>query len=390
MGIFDKSQETTTKPYKPVREPLDALIGRISGLGADPWEVYGGEEIAGFSPAQIQALQEMGAFGGPGGKGAQATEAISGAGETLLGGFQGGLDLLERGADRDPVEATRADLGYAADIADNPFMDDMIQSALRDVTRSFSEGAMPGIAAGAAQRGHLGSSRRGAYEAISERGHMDRAGDIAAGLRGGAYETGLGMAEGAAGRQTAADLSFRGEELDRAGGMLGAGGMGADLTMAGFDMGRMNIEDLMRSGSIEQAQEQAIINSLKGKHYLGQTLPYDQAGAEMNLLMGPGTAFGTTTQESSANPIGAGLGIAAQLGGAYLTGGASLAAGGMFGGAQSPAPAAGGGGATPFSSPGFSSIGMPPPMDYGMSSTPAWMDMFNKPPSMATGRAYGG
>ena len=99
-------------------------------------------------------------------------------------------------------------------------------------------------------------------------------------------------------------------------------------------MGRMNIGDLLQSGNIEQAQEQAIINSLRGKHYLGQELPHMQAGSEMNLLMGPGQAFGTTTQSSSANPIGAMLGIGAQLGGAWLTGGGGNPFAGIFGGAE--------------------------------------------------------
>lgn len=344
MGIFDSSTETTISPYGPTRAPLDALIGRIGGLGADPWEVFGGDEVAGFTPQQIQALQEMGAFGGPGGAGADITGQITGAGEDLLGSFGSGVDLLERGADRGPVQAGRADLGYAADVASNPFMDQMIQSAIRDVTRGFSESTMPGIAADAAQRGHLGSSRRGAYEAISERGAMDRAGDISAGLRGSAYQTGLGMAGDQAQQQTAADLGFRSEELNRAGGMLGAGGTGANLLGTGYGMGRTNIADKMTAGGIEQNQMQQVIDSMMRKFYEEQNLPYQQAGAEMGLLMGPGQAFSTQTQDQSMSPIGAGLGMVGNLAGSWLAGGGGNPFKGMFGGGADAAGGGAGGG----------------------------------------------
>ncbi len=354
MGFFSGgSANQTIKPYKPVREPLEDLIGRISGFGDDPWELFAGEEVAGFTPQQMEALQRMGAFGGPGGTGADIAGQVTGAGEDALGGLGTGMAALERGLERDPVQASRADLGYAESIADNPFMDEMIQASLRDVTRSFSEGTMPGIAADAAHVGQLGSSRRGAFEAIEKSRSMDRGADIAAGLRGGAYQTGLGMAEGAAGRQTAADLAGRDEEIRRAAGLMEGGGAGAGLLGTGFDMSRVNIEDLLRSGNITQAQEQAVINSLMGRHYLEQELPYKQAGAEMDLLMKPGQAFTTTSMAEGGSPFEKVAGMGAMLAGAALTGGASTAAGGaasagsgMFGGFFGP----GGGGS--FMNPG--------------------------------------
>jgi hypothetical protein len=129
---------------------------------------------------------------------------------------------------RDPTGLT---IGRAGAYADNPYMDGMVDAASRDIKRNLYENELPTLNMQATATGNLNSSRAGAAEAIATRGAADRVGDISAQLRGGAYQSGLGLAN----TQWAQQLAGRG---GAAGGMASLGQTGYTAGLGGAGIGR--------------------------------------------------------------------------------------------------------------------------------------------------------
>lgn len=269
-----------------------------------PWDTYGGDWVADMNPEQLAALGQMGDYGG--GRGGTIADTMYGTGMNLMPGLQQGQDLYSQVAGAGPVQSQRADLGYAAAVADNPYTQEMIDASLRDVSRNFYEDVLPDIASQSAMSGQLGSSRRGAYEAVSERGAQDRAADIAASTRGNLYQTGLQMAENQASRNFQGMTQEQINMLAAAGGLSQTGGVGADMLGNSYNLDTSNMGMALNAGNQLQGQQQSETDALISAYNLNQTLPMDQAAQAMNIASAPGGGA-TTASSSQGNPFSAAL-----------------------------------------------------------------------------------
>ena len=228
--------------------------------------IYG--QVAGFDPMQMQAFQQMKDFATGEGTGAQLAQGVA--------------DQFGQGIDMD----------YAAGIADNPYMDSMIDAALRDPYRQYSEVDRPAVEQAAAMIGD--SSRTDLARGVVQRGYEDRASDLAAQMRSGAYQTGLGMAE----NKIVQDQN---------------------LAQLGTQLGLNNINTMMTGGGMQQDLQQQIRNANMGNFAYGQDRPW-QLASNLNTLMFPaasgfGDTYGTgapdfmsTFMSNLAGAVGGGVG----------------------------------------------------------------------------------
>ena len=192
------------------------------------------EGVAGINPALGGALNRAGQLGGMQmGAGAQlmgnASGQTAGTGMALnyASGAMGGnanqgintaLNTGQNMAGMAGMSSAANNSGFNQanlnNYINNDVLNAQITGATRDIFRNLNENQMTGIASQAAGTGNSGSSRAGVMAGIAHRGAQDRASDVAASMRGNAYNTALGIeanrASQNAGFQQQANLANQG------------------------------------------------------------------------------------------------------------------------------------------------------------------------------------
>lgn len=121
--------------------------------GMQPWQVYGGQRVAGIAPLEQQAINQL----GPGGYMNQIGQA----------------------------------LGFGTGQIGNPNLQGMIDASLQDVQRNLYEGQLPAQARAAAGAGAFGGSAHALNAGLLERGAADRAASISSQLRFNDYKNAI-------------------------------------------------------------------------------------------------------------------------------------------------------------------------------------------------------
>lgn len=242
-----------------------------------------------LDPLTQQGIQQTGIYAQ--GAGQQAANQVAGYGAGALAsggaGQLGSAGALYGAATADP---TAANISAAGRYAANPYLDSLIDASSRDVVRNLTEGVLPQYARNSALTGNANSTRTGIAEGIALRGAQDRIGDIAAELRGGAYSQGLNLAEQA----RLANLGA----LEAAGGIYGRiAGQGLDAAGQGQQMTYNNLDAMVRSGQISQADAQGILNEqrMKNEYELGIL-------GQQSQITGLGSVNPGSTTTTSSNP----------------------------------------------------------------------------------------
>ena len=319
MGFFSGTSDSTsqTDPWGPSKRPLKEHLGMISGQ--DPWSVYGGEQLAGFNEDQLRHMQGMRDWMGAGGGGWQG---LMNQGQGMLGNYDTAQGAYNRFLGQGPVQNQGPNMGLVNSMIDNDVLNGQIDAANRDVSRGLYENQLPGIAAYSGGTGNLGSSRRGMLEGQAIRGAGDRMADTAAGMRGQAYGNALNYANQISSQNAALNQQNRGMQMGTANQLMGMGGMGMNMMNQGMNMFGQGQGWLSGIGNQQQQWQQQLLNNQMNNHYLGQMLPYQQAQMGTGIAMGPGAAFGETTQTT---PNGGIFGSIMQpimgMAGAYMGGG---------------------------------------------------------------------
>lgn len=355
--LFKNEQTSQLEGWQPAMGGLNAAMGLGEDALSNPWDVYGGQQVAGFNPLQNQALGAMGGYGAPDGMGGNIANQFQQGGSAAYGAGLGGYGATLGGLAGGAPQVGQLNQGYAQSIADNPYVDSQITAALRDPYRGLTEGTLPGLAGGAAGAGQFGGSELSQGSDIARRGYEDRAADVGAGFRGAAYGQGLGIANQQATMNPALQNQAYGLMNQASSGLAGMGQYGLNNA---YGMGQNNIGMGLTAGNIQQGQEQTELDSLMNNFYLGQQLPMMQAQQGIGMFQPLAQNFGEQTQTNSVGLGNAAINIAGQVAGAYLTGGGSLLAGAAGGG---------GGGASPgWSDPWAGGYGAPAPApQYGGS-----------------------
>ena len=205
-SFVDKSQQ----PYlEDVRSQAQALNrqglpdAEVAGLntgiqsGIDSQAALGGSQVAAGNALMSQGQGMTSQYGNAMGfanRAANTNNTGAGIGSAMAGG---------RGVAADAAQSTAAvNQGFDQNNLDRYINNDVLQgqidSSTRDVGRVLNEQTLTGIQSNAAGTGNSGSSRAGMMAGVAVRGAQDQAGDIAANMRGQAYNNALNLESGRA------------------------------------------------------------------------------------------------------------------------------------------------------------------------------------------------
>lgn len=297
MGSFFKSKTKTTEnpfetnPWEPQQDYLKSGFNQ----GQQALDKALGTNTS-MTPEQSQALRAMMA------KGNGAVQGVSDA--AIQAGQQGvgALGQFQQNAQQNygmaTADATGKIIGNAQQYADNPYMQGQIDAALGDVNKAFQRD-QAGINAAASGSGNINSTRAGALEARALDDAMDRGAALSSGMRGDAYNMGLGMSQQENQRQVAQGM--------QANGQIGQGaGMALDFANTGYQMGQTGFKDAF--GAASGFQNEAI---------RAQGADMDLIQRYMQIVGGSYGNNGYTSQTTqSASPFQQLVGGAATIAGA--------------------------------------------------------------------------
>jgi hypothetical protein len=271
MGLFGGGGDVEVAPPEPWKGQAPFL-----GFGFNEAQrlyklfqgspAYQGSLYAPSNPLQQGGAWQLANFAaGPGG---QLTGAATDASLASLGagaGFGGNAQDIYGRAQMDPTQQI---ISNAGSFASNPYMDGMIDAASRDVNRNLFENELTGLNNEATATGNTNSSRAGAVEGVLRRGAADRVADISAQLRGGAYQSGLGLAANNYQQGFQNQLGAN----SQVGGALSTGLSGAQGAQS---MGFGNADAITRAGSFFQNDEQKMLDAAFQKWNMQDTRPAD-------------------------------------------------------------------------------------------------------------------
>lgn len=203
------------------------------------------------------------------------------------------------------------DQNNVANYMNNDVLSGQIDAASRDVMRNLQENQLTGNAAMAAGSGNSGSSRRAVMDAIATRGAADRVGDIAANMRGQAYNTGLGIEANRASQN--AQLGQQNQQFNASNQQqadMFSAGAGNQLLGQGFNIGANQLESNLQR---EQQGNQFNTGQFNQNMQFGANMGMDanrmaqqnqQFGANLGLQMG---GQGMAGMQSGANMMTSGI-----------------------------------------------------------------------------------
>lgn len=297
------SNTTTTipdyaKPY------VEKMLGKAEAFSNTPYQAYGGERVAGFSPMQQQAFQGAANLG----PAKQLGLGTQMAGLAGLGAANAGQQYAQQATDPGAMQAYMS-----------PYVENALAPQLREAAR---QSAMQGQQnqAQAVQQGAFGGSRSGLIEAERQRNLGQQQGDI--------YSRGM---------QSAFEDARRAQQFGSTLGLQGmqtAGQMASTLGQLGqaqFGQQQQAIQGQAQMGAQQQGLEQQRLSQQYQDFLTQRGYPQQQLAFMSDMLRGlPLTQ--QTQQMYQAPPS-----TLSQLGGLGLT------AYGLFGGQNPVIPRAKGG-----------------------------------------------
>jgi hypothetical protein len=279
------TQTTTTIPEY-ARPYVERMLGKAEAFSETPYQAYGGQRVADFSPMQEQGFQAAANLG---------PARQIGVGTQLAG--MGGLGSLGAGQQY----AQQATNPGSMQAYMSPYMENALAPQMREAARNS---AMLGQQnqAQAVQRGAFGGSRSAIIEAERQRNLAQQQGDI----YGRGMQTAFEQARQA--QQFGADLGLRG--YGQAGQMAGTLGQ-LGQTQFGQQQGAMQAQ--LAAGAQQQAQEQQGLTQAYQDFLTQRGYPQQQLSFMSDILRGVPLGQQTQVQyqapPSMASQI-AGLGLA--------------------------------------------------------------------------------
>ena len=241
------------KPY------VERMLGKTEALSNTPYQTYGGERVAGFTPMQQQAFQSVGKLQ----PAQQLGTATQMAGIAGLQGMGAGQQYAQQATD------PRAMQSYMS-----PYTQLALEPQMREAAR---RSGMEGLQqqGRAIQSGAFGGSRSALLEAERQR----NLGQLQSDIYGRGMQTAFEQAQRA--QQFGADLGLRGAGL----GMQGASTLG-QLGQTQFGQQKDVIQGQLSAGAQQQALEQQRLSQLYQDFQNQRQHPYQQLGFMSDLLRG--------------------------------------------------------------------------------------------------------
>ena len=241
------------KPY------VEKMLGKTEALSNTPYQAYGGERLAGFTPMQQQAFQ-----------GVQNMQTASQLG---TGTQMAGLAGLQ-GVSAGQQYAQQATSPGAMNAYMSPYTQLALEPQMREAAR---RSGMEGQAqqAMAAQRGAFGGSRTAILEAERQR----NLGQLQSDIYGKGMQTAFEQARQA--QQFGADLGLRGAGM----GLQAAGTLG-QLGQAQFGQQKDILQGQMSAGAQQRDLEQQRLTQREQDFINQRQHPYQQLAFMSDMLRG--------------------------------------------------------------------------------------------------------
>lgn len=281
------TQTTTTIPEY-ARPYVERMLGKAEAFSETPYQAYGGQRTADFSPMQQQAFQGAANLG----PAKQLGVGTQLAGMAGLGGLGAGQQYAQ--------QATNP---YAMQSYMSPYIENAMAPQLREAARTSAIQGQQNQAQ-AVQQGAFGGSRSAIVEAERQRNLAQQQGDI----YGRGMQTAYEQARQA--QQFGADLGLRGYGL--AGQMAGTLGQ---LGQTQFGQQQGAIQAQAAAGAQQQAQAQQGLSQAYQDFLSQRGYPQQQLSFMSDILRGVPLGQQTQVQYQAPPPMTSQL---AQLGlGAY-------------------------------------------------------------------------
>lgn len=281
------TQTTTTIPEY-ARPYVERMLGKAEAFSETPYQPYGGQRTAEFSPLQEQAFQGAANLG----PAKQLGVGTQMAGIAGLGGLGAGQQYAQ--------QATNP---YAMQAYMSPYIESAMAPQLREAARASAIQGQQNQAQ-AVQQGAFGGARSAIVEAERQRNLAQQQGDI----YGRGMQTAYEQARQA--QQFGADLGLRGYGM--AGQMAGTLGQ---LGQTQFGQQQGAIQAQAAAGAQQQAQEQQKLTQAYQDFLTQRGYPQQQLAFMSDILRGVPLGQQTQVQYQAPPPMASQL---AQLGlGAY-------------------------------------------------------------------------
>jgi hypothetical protein len=283
--------QTTIPEY--AQPYVERMLGKAEALTEAPYQAYGGERIAGFTPLQEQAMQGAANLG-PARQLGLGTQMAGLSGLQSLGAGQNYQNMAT-----DP---------YAMGAYMSPYMENALQPQLREAARTSAiQGQMD--QARAVQQGAFGGARTGIVEAERQRNLQTQLGDI----------YGRGM-------QTAYDQARQAQQFGATLGLQGsqaAGQAAATMGQLGqtqFGQQKDILAAQQAAGSQQQALQQQKLQQQYQDFLTQKAYPQQNLAFMSDILRGAPLGQQTQQQYTAAAPSFASqaLGLGAAGVGAYM------------------------------------------------------------------------
>lgn len=319
-GQAAPTNQTVTQTSIPeyARPYVETMLGQTSALtdiNANPYQPYAGQRVAGFTPMQAQAFQNI-ANQQTAGQLGEASNLASQVGRTALGAFGQGQQLGQQALGYGGAAAGMSGMGFGAgqryeQMATSPgaqaaymspYMQNVVDFQKQQAIRDYDIAAT-GRGAEATRAGAFGGSRQAVREAEANRALMNQLSGIQATGTQKAFEDAQRQ------MQFGADLGLRGLSAGYQGLGMGLQGVGqavgaGQYGLAGLGQAGSAASTLGALGQTQFGQEQAINQAMQQAGAQQQGLqqrgldvdyqeymnslnyPYKQLGFMSNMLRG--------------------------------------------------------------------------------------------------------
>lgn len=260
---------------RPYFESLLGKAGALTDINQNPYQSYQGQRLAGFTPMQQQAFQNIANMQ----VSPQTGQATGLAGMAGLGGLTAGQNYAQMATDPSAISAYMS-----------PYMQNVVdyqkQQAIMDYGRQ-----LPGVGAGAAQAGAFGGTRHALVEAEGQRNLQNQL----AGIQATGSQNAFNQAQQA--QQFGANLGLQGLNLaGQAAGTLGQLGQQQYGQQMGINAAQQ------QAGAQQQALEQQGLTNQYQDWLNRQNYPYQQLAFMSDILRGTPTTGVVTQQQYQAQP----------------------------------------------------------------------------------------
>ena len=299
---------TTAKPYQaPFLDYGFEQAKELYQNGAPSY--FPGQTVAGFTDAQIQALNALQGFA-PG-----SVNAMNNIGQQFAGGAAPAMNAAMSVAGAAAPQANMMTMDQLNQY--QPMINQMVDASTRQGMRTYNEQFNPQLNAAAAASGNLGSSRAGIAQGIAQRGIAENAQNVGAQAMNNLFNQGNNMNLANANLQ----LNTMGQNLNAANSLANMAQTGAGLQAQADALTEAGLQTNLNAGTAFQDMNQANIDADIQKYNYDQNKDMNFLANYINLVNGN---YGTT-QNQTMNTKDPSLGrqllsVGTNLAGAYLMG----------------------------------------------------------------------